>query len=41
LRLRDGTSVRDFTNFAGFRYVFLVAPADACLFGCFAPPTHD
>jgi len=38
--LRDGTSVRAFTNLAGFRHVFLVAPSGACLFGGFVPPTH-
>jgi hypothetical protein len=39
-RLRDGTSVRDFTNLAGFRHIFLVAPSGMCLFGGFVPPTH-
>jgi hypothetical protein len=39
-RLRDGTSVRNFTNLAGFRHIFLVAPSGACLFGGFVPPTH-
>ncbi|MEI7769356.1 MAG: hypothetical protein WCI67_05175 [Chloroflexales bacterium] len=39
-RLRDGTSVRDFTNLAGFCHVFLIAPSGTCLFGGFVPPTH-
>jgi hypothetical protein len=39
-QLRDGTSVHSFTNVAGFRHIFLVAPSGVCLFGGFVPPTH-
>lgn len=39
-RLSDGASIREFTNFAGFRHVYLVTSSGTCVFGSFVPPTH-